>query len=165
MSLSDSLVYQPKQSAVSSSKVRWNQSSYNKSSFKPGGVVMINIPTGRRGTLLNTRMSYLKFKVTNNGTDAGHTIAMNFNIALFYQGSSYTMVLIFWNRFRSMECSRIFGTIIAEILQRSQPRANFLRVKAQTEHPRRGKTIAGARGSRIFCILPISGIVGVLKSK
>ena len=49
MSLSDSLVYQPKLSAVSCSKARWNQPSYNKSKFKPGDVVMINIPTGRRG--------------------------------------------------------------------------------------------------------------------
>ena len=84
MSLSDSLVYQPKPSAVSSSKARWNQPSYNKSTFKPGEVVMINIPTGRRGSFLNTRMSYLKFRVTNDGTDAGHTIAADFNIASIF---------------------------------------------------------------------------------
>ena len=44
MSLNDSLVYAPKPSAVSSGKARWNQSSYNKSSYNPGEVVMINIP-------------------------------------------------------------------------------------------------------------------------
>ena len=81
MSLSDSLVYQPKPSAVSSSKARWNQPRYNKSSFNPGDVVMINIPTWRRGSFLNTRMSYLKFRVTNKGTDAGHTVATDFNMA------------------------------------------------------------------------------------
>jgi hypothetical protein len=49
MSLIDSLVYQPKPSAVSFSKARWNQFSYNKSSLKHVEVAMINIHTGRRG--------------------------------------------------------------------------------------------------------------------
>jgi hypothetical protein len=81
MSLSDSLVYAPKPSAVSSSKARWNQPSYNKSTYNPSEVVMINIPTGSRGSFLDTRMSYLKFRVQNTGTDVGHTIAADFNIA------------------------------------------------------------------------------------
>ncbi len=42
---------------------------------------MINIPTWRRGSFLNTRMSYLKFRVAHLGTDPGHTIAADFNIA------------------------------------------------------------------------------------
>ena len=84
MSLSDKLVYQPKPSTVSSSKARWNHPSYNKSKFKSGEVVMINIPTSRRSSLLNTRMSYLKFMVTNNDTNAGHTIAADFNIASIF---------------------------------------------------------------------------------
>ncbi len=67
MSLSDSLVYAPKPSAVSSSKARQNVPSYNKSSFNPGEVIMLNIPTGRRGSYLNTRMSYLKFKSQTTG--------------------------------------------------------------------------------------------------
>ena len=81
MSFGDSLDYQPKPSAVSSSKARWNQPSYNKSTSKPGETVMINIPIGRRGSFLNTRVRYLKFKITNNNIDAGHGIAADFNIA------------------------------------------------------------------------------------
>ena len=84
MSLNDSLVYAPKPSAVSSSKARWNQPSYNKSTYSPGEVIMLNIPTGRRGSFLNTRMSYLKFRVQNTGTDAAHTIAADFNIASIF---------------------------------------------------------------------------------
>ena len=45
---------------------------------------MINIPTGRRGSFFNTRTSYLKIKDTNNGIDAGHTIAADFNIASIF---------------------------------------------------------------------------------
>jgi len=80
ISLSDSLMYAPKPSRVSSSKARWNQPSYNKNSYNPGEVIMLNIPTGRRGNLLNTRMNYLKFKVANIGIYAAHTIAADFNI-------------------------------------------------------------------------------------
>jgi len=84
MSFSDSLVYAPKPSAVSSSKARWNQPSLNKSTYNPGEVVMLNIPTGRRGSFLNTGMSYLKFKVQNTGTDAARAIASDFNIASIF---------------------------------------------------------------------------------
>jgi hypothetical protein len=84
MSLNDSLVYAPKPSALSSSKARWNQPSYNKSSFSSGEVIMLNIPTGRRGSYRNTRMSYLKFRVTNTGTDAAHTITADINIASIF---------------------------------------------------------------------------------
>ncbi len=45
---------------------------------------MLDIPTGRRGSFLNTRMSYLKFKFTNTGTDAGHTVAADYNIASIF---------------------------------------------------------------------------------
>jgi hypothetical protein len=84
MSLSDSLVYALKPSAVSSSKARWNQPSYNMSSDNPGEVIMLNIPTGRRGSFLNTIMSYLKFKVTNTGTDVAYEIAADYNIASIF---------------------------------------------------------------------------------
>ncbi len=67
MSLSDNLVYAPNPSAVSSSKARWNLPSYKKTTYNPGEVLMLNIPTGRRVSFLITRMSYLKFKVTNTG--------------------------------------------------------------------------------------------------
>ncbi len=84
MSLGDSLVYAPKPSAVSSSKARWNQPSYNKSSFNPGEVVMHNFPTGRRNSFLNICMSYLKFKITNTGTNAAYTIAADYSIASIF---------------------------------------------------------------------------------
>jgi len=46
--------------------------------------VILNIPTGRRGSFLNTRMSYLIFRVTNTGTDTANTIVADFNIASIF---------------------------------------------------------------------------------
>jgi len=56
MSRNGSLVYQPKPIAVSSSMARWSYPSYTKSKFKSREVIMINIPTRRWGSFLNTRM-------------------------------------------------------------------------------------------------------------
>ncbi len=79
MSLSDFPVHSPKPSAVSSSKARWSQLAYNKSTFNPGEVSMLNIPTGRRGNFLHTRMSYPKFRLNNTITGTS-PLAPGFNI-------------------------------------------------------------------------------------
>ena len=65
MSLSDALVYSAKPSAVSGHKYRQNMPTYNKASFFPGEVMMLNVTCGRKGQFLNQRMSYSKFKVKN----------------------------------------------------------------------------------------------------
>ena len=62
--LSESFKYGPKQAAVAAANVRVSVPTYNKSSFTRGGEkMMFNIPCGKRGQYLNTRMSYLKFEV------------------------------------------------------------------------------------------------------
>ncbi len=83
MSLSDCLVYGPKPSAVSSSKAQWNKPAYNKSTFSPGEVIMLNIPTSRRGSFLNTRMSFPKFKFNNTSTGTA-PLTLDFNIASIF---------------------------------------------------------------------------------
>jgi len=65
MSLSNSLVYIAKPSAVSGHTYRQNLPNYNKSSFFPGEVIMLNVPCGRKGQFLNQKISYLKFKLKN----------------------------------------------------------------------------------------------------
>jgi hypothetical protein len=165
MSLSDSLLYQPKPSAVSSSKARWNQPSYNKCSFQPGEVVMINIPIGRRGSFLNTRMSYLKIKVTNNGTDPGNTIPAGFNIASIfsrlelYHGSNLLEQIIEYGLLVNL-----WHDICGNLASFSTT-GNLLEEQSTNGTSRQGETIAGAGGSRVFCIPLLSGIVGVLQSK
>jgi hypothetical protein len=76
MSLSDSLVYQAKPSAVSGHKHRQNLPSYTKSEFLSGEVIMLNVPCGRRGQFLNQKMSYLKFRVTNTSVRTAEEIAL-----------------------------------------------------------------------------------------
>ena len=63
--VSESLVYQPRPSAVSGAKLRQNIPCYNLSTAGPGRVIMFNIPCGRRGQFLSPRASYFKFRVTS----------------------------------------------------------------------------------------------------
>ncbi len=90
MTLSDSPVYHAKPNAVSGHKYRQNLPTYNKASFFSGEVMMLNVPCGRRGQLLNQKISYLKFKVTNTFViTAGEvTGGKQVTIALDYSVSS-----------------------------------------------------------------------------
>ena len=55
--VSDSLVYNPRPSAVTGTKIRQNIPCYNLSEATPGRVIMFNIPCGRRGQFLSPRSS------------------------------------------------------------------------------------------------------------
>jgi len=165
MSLSGSLVYAPKPYAVSSSMARWNQPSFNQSSYNPGKILMLDIPTGRRGSFFITRMSYLKFKVTNTDTDAGHTIAADYIIASIfsrlklYHGSNlleqiheYVLPVNLWHD--------MTGSLAAH-----GPTSILLEGQGVFPSLRSGEAIAGANASRVLCIPLLSGIDGVLQSK
>ena len=162
MSLSDSLVYAPKPFAVSSSKARWNQPSYNKSSYNPGEVLMRNISTGRHGSFLNTRMSYLKFKVQNTGTDATHTIAADFNIASIF------FILELYHGSNLLKQIHEYGTLVnlwhdmTGSIASHGTTSNLLEGHGVFSSLRSGEAIASNGGSRVFCIPLLSGIVGVL---
>lgn len=62
--LSDGFVYAPKPPAAPAANIRVSVPPYNKDVFKSGNeTVMFNIPSGKRGQYLNTRMSYMTFDV------------------------------------------------------------------------------------------------------
>jgi hypothetical protein len=88
MSLSESLVYQAKPSAVSGTKHHQNLPTYNKAMFNPGDVMMLIIPCGRRGQYLNQRMSYLKFRLENTCALASGETTQTATIAPDYNASS-----------------------------------------------------------------------------
>jgi hypothetical protein len=118
--------------------------------FKPGEVIMINIPTGRRGRFLNTRMSYLKLKVENTLTDKANTIKADFNIASIfsrrelYHGSNlleqiteYGMLVNLWHD--------LCGSLASFVAT-----GDLLEGQGTDATPREGEAIDGAKGNRIF---------------
>ena len=60
--ISDGFVYAPKPAAAPAANIRVSLPPHNKDNFKDGNeTIMFNIPCGKRGQYLNTRMSYLTF--------------------------------------------------------------------------------------------------------
>lgn len=60
--LSESFVYTTKTAAAAAANIRVSVPPHNKDEFPRGNdTIMFNIPCGKRGQYLNTRMSYLKF--------------------------------------------------------------------------------------------------------
>ena len=114
-------------------------------------MVMINIPTGHHGSFLNTRMSYLKFRITNYGTDGAHIIAVDFNIVsiiarlelhhgsnLLEQIHEYGPLVNLWHDICGY--SAAFGST-GDLLEGQS---------AGTTNPQTGEAIAGDEGSRVF---------------
>ena len=161
MSLSDSLLYSPKPSAVSGHKYRQNLPTYNKSDFLPGEVMMLNIPCGRRGQFLNQRMSYLKFKVSNTGSTG-------FPISVDYSASSLIQRLEVYHS----------SNLLEQIAEYNVLHAMWLDMTGNTSSLQSsGSILEGTVGttrsadpippgeSRVYCIPLLSGIIGTLQNK
>ena len=122
---------------------------------------MLNIPTGRRESFLNTRMSYLKFKLNNTSTGTA-PLTPDFNIASIfsqmecYHGANllkqimeYGLLVNLWHDM----CDFIASYITT---------GNLL--EGQGTNIRTGASIA-VGASQMDCIPLLSGIVGVLQNK
>ena len=159
MSVSDSLVYKPKPPSISGTTHRQGVPAYNGSSFKAQQTILINIPTGRRGHYLNTRMSYLKFKVTNNNTTDA--------FKLDYSASSFIQSLSLYHGANLLENIQEYNALYHVLLDmqgsdESIQRAGSILQGSDTK--RAGATVSAA-GSQTFCIPILSGIIGPLQSK
>ena len=63
--LSDGFVYANKPRAAPAAAIEVTVPPFNKTEYDRGGQkVMFNIPSGKRGQYLNTRMSFLQFQLT-----------------------------------------------------------------------------------------------------
>eukprot|EP00873_Tetraselmis_striata_P001625 jgi/Tetstr1/421889/TSEL_012789.t1 len=86
MSVSDSLVFKPKPASIAGTTPRQTVPAYNGTKFEGQQTILINIPCGRHGDYLNTRMSYLRFSVKNK--DTANTFAPDYTASSFIQSLS-----------------------------------------------------------------------------
>ena len=163
MSLSEALVYAPKPAGVAGHTFRHTVPSYNKSTFKPGETIMINIPTGRKGQFLNTKMSYLQFRIANMTATAAKTTKFDFSASSIissievYHGSNllesireYNVLHTMWeDMIGSVEALKHSGTILAGV---------------SSSNEREGQAIAPSASDYVAIPL-LSGVVGVLMDK
>lgn len=172
MSLSDSLVYSAKPSAVSGTKHRQNLPTYNKASFNPGDVMMLNIPCGRRGQYLNQRMSYLKFRVENTSTLATAEVAAGTATATIqpdYTASSLFARLELYHGSNLLEQVHEYGLLHTLWMDMTggadaQQTTGTILEGTHASSYRTGATI-DRTASRYFCVPLLSGIVGAMQNK
>ncbi len=170
MSLSDSLVYQLKPSAVSGHKYRQNLPSYNKSEFSSGDVIMLNVPCGRRGQFLNQKMSYLKFRVINTSVRTAEEILAGTpaSFAPDYSVSSLISRLEIYHGSNLLEQIHEYGllnTLWTDMTGCSDAHlttGNVLEGMGTTA--RLGESLT-VDTSRVYAISILSGIIGCMQSK
>lgn len=172
MSVSDSLVYRPKPPSIAGTTHRQSVPSYNGSRFTDGQTILINIPCGRRGHYLNTRMSYLRFRITNTSPQVvsptgGTGVSASFN--LDYTGSSFIQSLSLFHGSNLLEQIHEYNALYHFMLdmqgsEESVCRAATILEGADEGQCRRGKDLTG--GQSVYVTVPVmSGIVGPLQGK
>ncbi len=170
MSLSDSLLYNAKHSAVSGHKYRHILPIYNKATVLPGEVMMLNVPRGRKGQFFNQTMSYLKFKLSNTSarTSDDATADKQATIAPDYSISSRIERLDIYHGFNLLEKIRGYRllptlwTYITDCADALISIGNVLHGMGIT--PRIGEGLIV--GDSMYYVIPLlSGIVGCMQSK
>jgi hypothetical protein len=78
-SLSDAFVYgnKPRPAPATKSPVLIYPEHGGSSGFAPGNTIRLVVPTGNRREYLNTRQSYIKFRLNNLATDVNDAFAMD----------------------------------------------------------------------------------------
>eukprot|EP00873_Tetraselmis_striata_P013010 jgi/Tetstr1/433274/TSEL_022562.t1 len=161
MSVSDSLVFKPKPASIAGTTHRQTVPAYNGTTFGGQQTILINIPCGRRGHYLNTRMSYLRFSVKNK--DTANTFQPDYTAASFiqslsvYHGANLLEQIHEYNALFHlfMDLQGSFEELIGA--------GNILYGTSGTTK-REGATLA-ADSTTYFCIPLMSGIIGGLQSK
>lgn len=128
--------------------------SYNKSTFSPTEVMMFTIPTRRPNQVLNSRQSFLRFKLNNPDANA---------IAVDYTADSIIESLDVWHGSQHLESIRGYNAL-ACIVKDYQGNKN-VQAMLEGEHEttaRTGATIAASGGSINVCIPLISGLIGTM---
>ena len=158
--ISDSLVYNPKPRAAMASKVRVSQPPLNGSEFHPGDTIQIAVPCGTKGQFLNTRQSYLKFKVKSGGTSAD-TLAPDYSASAFFRQLEVTYgssVLEYVTEYNVLYHTLLDASGSPTSLSHSAA------ILEGTASGRVGEDIAGGT-TRTFCIPLVSGVLGTLQGK
>eukprot|EP00873_Tetraselmis_striata_P039775 jgi/Tetstr1/460039/TSEL_005359.t1 len=161
--LSDSFVYSAKPRAVSAQKFRHSIPPINGRNFSPGDTVQLTIPCGNKGEFLNTRQSYLKFKLHNLDSTAGNSMTLD------YSAHSVIRLLEVVYGSNVLEYIDQYPVLMA-LLEDSQGDTlqaawgGSVTEGRSNTGPRTGATIGG--GSEITVCLPLcSGVLGTMASK
>eukprot|EP00873_Tetraselmis_striata_P020279 jgi/Tetstr1/440543/TSEL_028866.t1 len=163
LGLSEALVFAPKPRAVAAHKYRSNIPPLNGRTFSPGDTVQLAIPCGNKGEFLNTRQSYLKFKLTNKDTTAANAMVLD--------GSAHAVIrlleCVYGNNV--LEYIDQYGALYQTILDSSGDGSQMVYGGSVTEGmsnatARVGASIGGS-ASITVCLPLMSGVLGSMQHK
>jgi hypothetical protein len=141
-SLSDSFVYGNKPKAAPATKLRVDIFPENGTSgFNPGNTIKFVIPTLNRGQYLNTRQSYLKFKLQNLDSTAANKLTLDH--------SAHAVI-------RSLKVS-VSGGAGGYVLEHIEKYNALFHALFNQE--------VNGDASRVFCIALMSAVIGSMQQK
>lgn len=128
--------------------------SFNKSEFVGGETIMFTVPTRRPNQVLNSRQSFLRFRLTNPDANA---------IAVDYTADSVIEALDVWHGSQHLESIRGYNALACIIKDYQGSKNVQAMLEGQHESTdRTGATIAASGGSINVCLPLISGLVGTM---
>eukprot|EP00873_Tetraselmis_striata_P016520 jgi/Tetstr1/436784/TSEL_025564.t1 len=142
-------------------KVRHNLPPINGREFSPGDTIEFSIPCGNKGEFLNTKQSYLKFKLKNE--DGTNDMTLDFSASAVI---------------RLLEC--VYGSSVLEYVDQYGLLRNILSdAQSTSTNENFGSTVVegvsaadyrtgadiGSGTTVTFCIPLLSGVVGTLQHK
>ena len=161
-SLSDAFVYgnKPRAAPATKSRVHIYPENGGSSGFAPGNTIRLVVPTGNRGEYLNTRQSYIKFRLNNLATDVNDAFAMD--------STAHGL-------FRSLKVSASGGAG-GGVLENVEEYNALVQALIDTSVSETQLVLGGsiAEGylqsvnggaSRVFCLPLVSGVLGTLQQK
>eukprot|EP00873_Tetraselmis_striata_P041137 jgi/Tetstr1/461401/TSEL_006513.t1 len=147
--------------SVGGMKVRHNLPPINGREFSPGDTIEFSIPCGNKGEFLNTKQSYLKFKLKNE--DGTNDMTLDFSASAVI---------------RLLEC--VYGSSVLEYVDQYGLLRNILSdAQSTSTNENFGSTVVegvsaadyrtgadiGSGTTVTFCIPLLSGVVGTLQHK
>jgi hypothetical protein len=100
-----------KPSAPKSRSYRLNVAPLNKAVFAPGDQIIIELPTGRKGTWLDQSQSYLKFSVQVSSTAAANALAIGSGVYVENTAYSFIQRLDVYNSSNLLETINEYGQL------------------------------------------------------
>ena len=158
----DTIVFNEKPRATAASKVRQNFLPINGRAFGPSSQVHFSLACGRKGAFLDTKSTYLKFKLKNKDATTGGT-----NLSLDHSAHSVINLLECYYGSTQLEYIREYASLVSVLMDTQADSDRELRngsILEGIESSRSGTTIE-PQAEQTFCIPLVSGVLGSLAER
>jgi hypothetical protein len=166
-SVPDNLIYTEKPRAAAASRIRQTFLPVNGRDFSGGNQVHFSLSSGKSGSFLDPKSSYLKFKLVNTtvGADAAHDLILD--------GSAHSIINLLEVYYGSQQLTytREYAALVSALMDSQASSDRILKngdILEGVAGIRTGDTITAVNDvttSATYCIPLVCGIIGSLAEK